>query len=123
MHHRIASTLTAAALALGAAAAPAAASEFRVVTDRNEFVNLIDGRELRRFGIRLTVTPDGEIGGSGFGQDVFGAWEWDGNFFCRDLGYGSTDLGHNCQLVAVRDGTIRFVADEGQGDHADFRLR
>ncbi|MBK5927297.1 dihydrodipicolinate reductase [Rhodobaculum claviforme] len=122
MHSRIASALIV-ALGLGAATAPAAASEFRVVTDRNEFVSLVDGRELRRFGIRLTVTPDGEIGGSGFGQTVFGAWEWNGNFFCRDLGYGSTDLGHNCQLVAVRDGTIRFVADQGQGDHADFRLR
>lgn len=116
----------AAIVALGLASMPAtqaAASEFRVVTDRNEFVNLVDGRELRRFGIRLTVTPDGDIGGRGFGFDVFGEWRWDGNFFCRDLGYGSTDLGFNCQLVAVRDDTIRFVADQGQGDYADFRLR
>ena len=103
--------------------APAAASEFRVVTDRAEFVQLVDGRELRRFGIRLEVTTDGDIGGRGFGHDVWGAWQWEGPFFCRDLGYGNTDLGHNCQVVAVRGDTIRFVADEGQGDHADFRLR
>ncbi len=119
---RIAAFALAAGLAFGPAV-PAAATEFRVVTDRSEFLGLIEGRELRRFGIRLTVTPDGDIGGSGFGFDVFGQWEWDGNFFCRDLGYGNTELGFNCQLVAVRDDTIRFVADRGQGDHADFRLR
>lgn len=111
------------ATALSLGVGPAAASEFRVVTDRNEFVGLIDGRELRRFGIRLTVTPQGDIGGRGFGQDVFGAWEWNGNYFCRDLGYGTTELPYNCQLVAVSDDTIRFVADRGEGDHADFRLR
>ena len=120
-------TTAAAAVALCAGllatAPPAAASEFRVVTDRNEFIDLVGGRELTRFGIRLRVSPQGDIAGRGFGYDVFGAWQWDGSFFCRDLGYGSTDLGHNCQLVAVRGNTIRFVADQGQGDHADFRLR
>jgi hypothetical protein len=113
-----------AALVLAAAPAlPAAASDFRVVTDRDEFVSLVEGRELTRFGIRLRVSPQGDIEGRGFGQNVWGAWQWNGNFFCRDLGYGNTDLGHNCQLVAVRGDTVRFVADQGQGDHADFRLR
>ena len=115
----------AAALSLGlsAGALPAAASEFRVVSDRNEFVELVDGRELTRFGIRLRVSPEGDIAGRGFGHDVWGAWQWHGSYFCRDLGYGRTDLGHNCQLVAVNGETVRFVADQGQGDFADFRLR
>jgi hypothetical protein len=111
------------AMALALAAAPAAASEFRLVTDRSEFVQLIQGRELTRFGIRLRVSPEGDIAGRGFGHQVWGAWQWQGPYFCRDLGYGSTDLGHNCQVVAVRGDTVRFVADQGQGDHADFRLR
>ena len=110
-------------LALATVAAQPAAANFRVVTDRNEFVNIVQGRDLTRFGIRLQVSPQGDISGRGFGQTVFGAWEWNGQFFCRDLGYGNTDLGHNCQLVAVNGDTIRFVADQGQGDHADFRLR
>lgn len=118
-------TLTAAtvAAALTLQTAPSTASEFRVVTDRSEFVELVDGRELTRFGIRLQVSPQGEIDGRGFGYDVWGAWEWNGQFFCRELGYGGTALGHNCQVVAVRGNTVRFVADQGQGDHADFRLR
>lgn len=112
-------------LALGVtlSATPSDASDFRVVTDRTEFVQLIEGRELTRLGIRLRVSPEGEIAGRGFGHDVWGAWQWQGPFFCRDLGYGGTELGHNCQLVAVRGDTVRFVADEGKGDHADFRLR
>lgn len=101
----------------------AAASEFRLVTDRDEFVSIVDGRQLTRFGIRLQVDTAGDISGRGFGHDVWGQWQWDGRFFCRDLGYGNTDLGHNCQAVAVRGDTIRFVADQGQGDYADFRLR
>ena len=110
-------------LSVAVPAVPAAASEFRLVTDRNEFVQLVDGRELTRFGIRLRVSPEGDIEGRGFGHDVWGAWEWSGRFFCRDLGYGNTELGHNCQAVAVRGDTVRFVADQGQGDFADFRLR
>lgn len=111
------------ALGLSLGAGPGAASEFRVVTDRSEFVQLVDGRELTRFGIRLRVSPEGDINGRGFGHDVWGAWQWEGPFFCRDLGYGRTDLGFNCQLVAVRGDTVRFVADQGEGDFADFRLR
>lgn len=119
----IATLATALAAACMLAPASAAASEFRVVTDPSEFVELVSGRELRRFGIRLQVSPQGAIAGEGFGQRVSGDWRWDGRYFCRDLAYGSTELGHNCQLVAVRGDTIRFVADQGQGDYADFRLR
>ena len=111
-------------LALGLpAAAPALANDFRVITDQSEFVGLVANRDLTRFGITLEVSPDGEIGGSAFGRDVSGAWDWRGNFFCRDLFFGQQNLGPNCQAVMVDGDTVRFVADQGQGDHADFRLR
>lgn len=29
----------------------------------------------------------------------------------------------NCQLVEVRDDTLRFTVDKGAGDSASFRLR
>lgn len=116
-------TLLIAALMAGAGAAPGIAQDFRAVTDESEFLDLTAGRELRRFGIRLEVMPRGEIVGSGFGYPVTGDWQWGENYFCREMAYGSNPIPYNCQLVAVRGDTIRFISDRGEGDHADFRLR
>lgn len=120
---RIALLSAAVVLAL---AAPVAA--FDRITDADEFARLIEGRVLTRFGIRLQVStlgqPEGgQINGRGFGYPVTGAWRWEGGYFCRDLDWGGSDLGYNCQAV-LRNGTVlRFVSDQGSGDHADFRLQ
>lgn len=103
--------------------APAMADEFRIVDTRESFVSLVEGRELTRFGIRLNVTPSGEIVGRAFGSAVTGQWDWDGRHFCRDLFYGDEDLGPNCQLVQVNGNTLRFTSDRGAGIYADLRLR
>ncbi|WP_262876198.1 dihydrodipicolinate reductase [Roseicyclus sediminis] len=104
-------------------AEPARSEAFSVVSSRDTFVSLVQGRELRRFGIRLTVTPDGEIVGRAFGTPVTGQWDWDGGYFCRDLFFGQEDLGFNCQLVQVNGETLRFTTDQGQGIYADLTLR
>lgn len=101
----------------------AAAEAFNVVSSRDTFVSLVQGRELRRFGIRLTVTPEGEIVGRAFGTPVTGQWDWENGYFCRDLFYGEEDLGFNCQLVQVNGETLRFTTDQGQGIYADLTLR
>jgi len=117
-------TLALVALVAGLAApiaTPAAA--FERITSANDFTQTVVGRDLTRFGIRLQVTPDGAIQGRGFGSAVSGEWRWENGFFCRDMAWGSTEIEYNCQAV-LRDGdTVRFVADQGQGEHADFRLR
>jgi O-glycosyl hydrolase len=112
-----------AAMILSVASAVPAAAEFTAVTSRNAFESLIDGRELRRFGIRLTVTSEGQIVGRAFGGNVSGAWTWDNGYFCRDLFYGNDDLGYNCQLVQVHGDTLRFTTDRGEGIYADLNLR
>ncbi len=99
------------------------AEQFDTVQSRDGFVGLIGGRELRRTGIRLNVTPDGQIVGSAFGIAVTGAWTWDGGYFCRDLFFGDRDLGYNCQRVQVNGETMRFTSDQGTGDFADLTLR
>jgi len=106
-----------------AIAGPALAEGFTRVTDRDTFVSLMKGRELTRFGITLRVTPDGRIGGRAFGREVSGAWRWRQGYFCRDLSWGRTDLGPNCQAVRVQGRTVRFVSDRGEGQYADLRLR
>lgn len=100
-----------------------AAEEFTPLSNRDTFVSLIDGRELRQLGVGLTVTPNGRISGRAFGSDVTGSWTWNGGYFCRRLVFGREDLGHNCQTVEISGRTIRFTSDQGQGEFADLTLR
>lgn len=104
-------------------AGSAAANEFSQVTDESQFVSLVSGKQLTRFGIKLGVTQDGQILGKAFGKPVSGAWQWSGGLFCRDLYFGDRDLGPNCQVVKIDGSTIRFIADRGAGDYADFGLK
>ena len=116
--------LAIAGLGLGLIVGPrtAQAEEFRVVDSYTRFVALIEGRELRRLGIRLTVTPTGEIQGRAFGGPVTGQWRWENGYFCRDLFWNDTDLGYNCQLVQENGPTLRFTSDQGAGMFADLTL-
>jgi hypothetical protein len=109
-------------LALVLQVGAAKAEGFRIVDDNDRFVSLIEGRELRRLGITLTVSPEGEIAGRAFGAPVRGEWRWEGGYFCRDLFWNNTDLGYNCQLVEQKGDTLRFTSDQGAGMHADLRL-
>ena len=121
---RTAVAAVALALGLSALATPGLRAEgFDRVQSRDEFVRIIDGRALTRFGISLNVSPAGAIEGRAFGKKVTGAWRWEGGYFCRDLAFGNESLGPNCQVVEKRGEVLRFTADEGRGDYADLRLR
>lgn len=108
-------------LALAGVAAPALA-DYEPIRDRSEFLGVVTQGDLTRMGIRVTVTPDGGIKGRAFGRDVTGAWTWEDGYFCRDLAWGETSFGYNCQEVA-RDGrSVRFTSDKGTGQSASLRL-
>lgn len=113
----------AAVLFVSVSSATPALAEFTAITSRSQFEQVISGRELRRFGIRLTVTTQGDIVGRAFGNDVTGAWTWQDGFFCRDLFWADDDLGYNCQLVELNGDTLRFTTDRGAGIYADLTLR
>jgi hypothetical protein len=113
------------ALLLLCAGAPAFA-DFVPVNDRDEFLRVVDGRELRLgvFQIELTITPDGQINGSALGWDVTGTWAWEDGYFCREIDWSGKPIPYNCQLVEVQDNEkIRFTVDKGAGDEATFNLR
>ena len=115
-------TVLASIATLLALAAPAAA-EFAAVTDRDTFLRLVTGKELSRPLIKLRVMPDGGIAGRGASWDVAGKWTWQEGYFCRNLNWGGDELGYNCQEVRANGDRIRFTADKGRGQSADFRLR
>ncbi|MFM2389704.1 MAG: hypothetical protein RLZZ437_1259 [Pseudomonadota bacterium] len=117
-------TLALATFALSAAV-PAHA-EFAPVSDRDAFLRVVEGRELRLgvFQIALTITPDGQIKGSALGWDVTGTWAWQDGYFCREIDWSGKAIPFNCQLVEVQnDEKIRFTVDKGAGDEATFNLR
>ena len=116
-------TLLASAMLAILAVGNASANGFSQVTEESRFVSLVSGKQLTRFGIKLGVTPDGQIKGKAFGKTVSGAWRWNSGLFCRDLYFGDRDLGPNCQVVKIDGSTIRFISDKGAGDHADFGLK
>ncbi len=115
--------------ALTAIAIPAAASatEYRTVSDRGEFLSLVDGKELRigALGIRIRVEDDGSIAGRASGWDLTGRWNWQDGYFCREMDWSGYEIEYNCQLVEVTDANnrVRFTVDRGAGDSAIFNLR
>ncbi len=116
--------LPAALVALSAL--PAAAEGFSRISDRNDFIETVSGKELRMglFGISLKVEEDGEIRGSALGWSVTGTWEWQDGYFCREMDWSGYPIPKNCQLVEARGGEeIRFTVDRGAGDSASFKLR
>ena len=98
-------------------------AEFSIIYQREEFIEAITGRELKRPLIKLSVSETGRINGSALTTPLSGTWKWQDGYFCRDLFWGKRDLGYNCQQVSLKDDKIRFTSDQGQGDFADFTLR
>jgi hypothetical protein len=116
------SAMTVAAVLL---AMPARA-DFVPVSDKGEFLAVLEGRELRLgvFQIAIQITPDGQINGSALGWDMTGTWAWEDGYFCREIDWSGKPIPYNCQLVEVQ-GTekMRFTVDRGTGDEATFNLR
>ena len=103
--------------------ASAAQAEFAKIVSMQDFVRAVKDKTLTRPLIRLQVLPDGRIEGRGMMRDVSGKWSWKDGYFCRDLFWGTEDLGYNCQVVHINAQSIRFTADRGVGDYADFSLK
>jgi hypothetical protein len=102
------------------------ANEFEPVRDKEEFLSLLEDRELRigLYNLKLRVLPDGKIVGSALGWEVTGKWAWNNGYFCRDMDWSGYPIAYNCQLVEKRgDGELRFTSDQGAGQRASFRLR
>jgi hypothetical protein len=115
---------TAAVIAgLACAFVPAAAAAFDKIDTREQFIEAIQGKDLRITGISVNVTPAGQIKGRAFGIRVQGEWEWQDGYFCRSLFWGRQDLGPNCQEVKIDGDTIRFTSDRGAGEFADLTMR
>jgi hypothetical protein len=108
--------------------APAAAdaNTFQPVREKDDFLSLVQDRELRIgvYNLSINVLPDGRIEGSALGWDITGNWSWRDGYFCREMDWSGTPIAYNCQLVEANGAErLRFTVDRGAGDSATFRLR
>ena len=93
------------------------------ITTKSQFLQIVQGKQMTLLGIRVAVSPEGQITGRAFGKPVSGKWEWRDGYFCRDLFWGERDFGPNCQEVSLRGSKIRFQSDRGAGQYADLNLK
>ncbi|MCY4180626.1 MAG: dihydrodipicolinate reductase [Litoreibacter sp.] len=103
--------------------APLSAYAFEKIDTKDKFLSLVEGKTLRLTGIKVQVTPSGEITGRAFGRGVKGAWNWQNGYFCRSLYWGNRDLGQNCQEVRAEGSKVRFTSDRGEGQYAVLNIR
>lgn len=98
-------------------------AEYVVLSKRDNFLSVIEGKDLKRPLIRLQVRPDGTITGKAAAMKVTGTWVWEDRYFCRVLYWGGKTFEHNCQEVALNGDKIRFTTEKGAGEFADFTLK
>ncbi len=114
-------------IALAALSAlPAHANDFAKVTDKSEFLKLVDGRDLRigLYNLTLQLGKDGTIQGSALGWDITGSWDWKDGYFCREMDWSGMAIDYNCQLVEARGAEkLRFTVDKGTGNSESFDIR
>ena len=114
-------------IALAALSAlPAHANDFAKVTDKSEFLKLVDGRDLRigLYNLTLKLGKDGTIQGSALGWDITGSWDWKDGYFCREMDWSGMAIDYNCQLVEARGAEkLRFTVDKGTGNSESFDIR
>ena len=111
------------AIALMLLAGPSFAANYTKISDKAEFLKLVQGKTLTRPLVKLEVSSAGSITGKGASWDVNGKWTWDNGYFCRNINWGGTELGYNCQEVGLSNGKMRFTSDQGRGQSAEFKLR
>lgn len=112
------------AVMIALVAAPVFASaSYTKISEKTEFLKVVQGKTLTRPLIKLEVSSAGNISGRGASWNVNGKWTWQNGYFCRNLNWGGTELGYNCQEVGLSNGRLRFTSDEGRGNSAEFRLR
>jgi hypothetical protein len=104
----------------------AEATDFQQVSDKGDFMSLIQDRELRigLYNLSLSLLPDGRIEGSALGWGITGNWSWKDGYFCRQMDWSGMEIEYNCQLVEANGAErVRFTVDKGTGDSATFKLR
>ena len=102
------------AIVLSLLAAPAAA-DFKRITTKSEFLELVVAREFTARETILQYTDDGKMVGVARGMRIEGTWDWTNDALCRTATLGSTDLGYDCLTIHVDGDNMILVRNNGLG--------
>lgn len=93
-------------------------NEFVRITDRAQFVALLDGKTFRADQSWWEVTADGGMRGATKAGKLVGSWEWDDGAWCREYTAGEKTKPLECQYVYVSGDLFKFVKDRGAGEES-----
>lgn len=102
---------------------PAFAAGFRTITDRDDFLKAVEGRQLKQFLVWLRFDDLGQVKGWALGRPVLGNWYWQGKELCKRVFYGTTDKGEFCVKVRFDGQTMIFIPDPRDGEIEEFRVK
>ncbi len=120
-------TFVTAALAVVVAASlsiPTSADDaFQPITSEGRFRDAVVDRKLAWGGrATMTIGGSGRVSGIVSGRAIAGAWEWRNSMYCRELDGRGSLPSVDCETVALKNETVRFTGDAGQGTARDWRV-
>ena len=91
------------------------ANGFTPITERAEFVSLIEGKKFRGDGNWWTISGDGQMFGNFKKGRLEGTWEWRDGAWCRTYELAGKTKEENCQNIAVKGKQVMFIKDRAEG--------
>lgn len=111
-------------LLLAAASVPAAAQEFRRISDEAAFRDQVVGKRLESKTGWARSNADGSLQGAFNGADLTdGRWQWSGGFWCRNGRLNGKEIGTDCQVVEIGGKTVRLTRNKGKGDAVTWTMK
>ncbi len=101
-----------------------ASNENRITTEQ-ELRKQVVGRRLTNNDGYVIIQENGTVTGA-FGKGgkhkLSGTWTWEGQHYCRTVKLGSTDYGHDCQVIEVSGDTFASTTKKGKGERSVWKI-
>ena len=105
-----------ASVLLAALSLPALADSFKRIKSEDDFRAMVVGRTITFDGGSSIINADGSTTGKLNDRgDYYGAWQWSGGYYCRNLVIEGSETGTNCLKMEISGDTLRFTRDRGKG--------
>ena len=99
------------------------AVEASQINTKNEYLAKVAGKKLTADWGWVIVHTDGSISGKAGSRILKGKWYWKDKFWCRVLFDQNGQEGdEDCQIVSLKNGTLRGVTNKGKGYERLLRL-
>ena len=97
-------------------------SDFIRVSERSQFIDIVDGKKFRNGSNWWALTSDGRMVGNIKAGKIDGTWDWNNGAWCREFTAGTKVKERECQHIFVKGREVKFVKDRGAGEESVQRL-